>query len=86
MLGRRSLVWRRHVSLGQDERVAVDRIGVFQLGDRQGALAGVQGPPPPRAGIGGHLRGIEADPADQQHRVGGPPVRPVVGSPISKMT
>jgi hypothetical protein len=73
------LVRRGRVQVRQDERVAVDRIGFGELGDRQGALAGMQGAPPPGPGVGGDLLRCEADPADQQESVRRPPVRPVIG-------
>ena len=47
VLGRGGLARRGHVPAGQDERVRVDRLSVFQPGDREGALGGVQGPAPP---------------------------------------
>jgi hypothetical protein len=52
VLCRGGLIRRGHARVRQDEAVAVDRAGLGELGDRQGALAGVQGaaPPGPRAG------------------------------------
>src|SRR6266516_3266862 len=71
------LVRRGHVQVRQDERVGVDRARVFQLGDREAALAGVQGPAPPRPRVSRDLPGVQPDPADQLPCGGGPPVRAV---------
>jgi len=68
-----------HIAVGQDERVAVDGVGVGEVGDGQGALVGVQRAAPPRAGIGGDLLGVQCHPADQQSVVRGPPSGTVVG-------
>jgi hypothetical protein len=78
VLGRGCLARRGHVQVRQDERVGVDRAGVFQPGDRQGALDGVQGPAPPRPGVGGNLARVQPGPADQQGGVRRSPVRPVI--------
>ena len=51
VLGRSGLARRGHVQVRQDEAVAVDRISPGEIGDRQGALAGVQGAAPPRPGV-----------------------------------
>ncbi len=69
---------RGHVQVRQYERVAVDRTGAGQLGERQGTLIRVQGPAPPRPRVGGNLLRVQPDPADQQPGVRGPPVRAVV--------
>ena len=70
---------RGHVQVRRDEAVAIDRVSAFQFGDREGALARVQGAAPPRPRVSGDLAGVQADPADQQESVSGPPVRPVTG-------
>ena len=46
-----------HVEVGHDERVAVDGVGGGQLGERQGALVGVQGAAPPGPRVGRDLPG-----------------------------
>jgi hypothetical protein len=66
-----------HVQVGQDERVAVDRLSARQVRDGQGALAGVQGTAPPRPRVSGDLGRVQPDPEDQQPGGGGPPVRAV---------
>src|SRR5712691_8125557 len=48
VLRRHGLIWRGHVQVRQYERVAVDRTGAGDLGERQGTLIGAPGPAPPR--------------------------------------
>ena len=71
-------VRRSHVQVGQDEGVGVDRAGLGELRDGQGALVRVQGAAAPGPRVGGDLAGVQQDPADQQPGVRGPPVRAVL--------
>jgi hypothetical protein len=68
-----------HVQVRQDERVAVDRVGLGEPGEWQRPLVRVQGAAATRPGIGGDLLGGQTDPADEQRGVRRPPVGPVVG-------
>jgi hypothetical protein len=58
----------RDIEVGDDERVAIDGVGLGELVERERALVGVQGAPPPGPRIRADLPGshVEADPADQQ--------------------
>ena len=57
----------------------MDHADLGKLADRQGALAGVQGPAPPRPGVSTDLARKKTDPADQQSGRRRPPVRAVLG-------
>ena len=78
VLGGHRLVRAGHVQVRQDERVGVDRSGLGQLGERQGALVRVQGAAAPGPRVGGDLLRVQRHPADQQPGVRGPPVRAVL--------
>jgi hypothetical protein len=61
VLCRGGLAWRGHVQVRQDERVAVDRAGLRELGNREGALARVQGAAAPGPRVGGNLLRCQQD-------------------------
>jgi hypothetical protein len=67
------------VEVGDEERVAVDGVGVGELGDRQCPLVGVQGAASSRPRVGADLARRQPDPANQQPGRRRPPVRTVVG-------
>jgi len=66
------------VVVGEEEGVPVHRVSLGELIEGQGALVGVQSAAAPGAGVGGDLAEVQADSADEQPGVGGPPGRAVV--------